>query len=69
VDELGRSTGLERPRMNTEEFLSRSSELLGKSWGCEMRRESPEFREVYEKLDESLKTTHKKKKRYPNKNC
>jgi len=54
--------------MNTEEFLSRSSELLGKSWGCEMRRESPEFREVYEKLDQSLSTTHKKKKRYPNKN-
>ena len=30
----GTFTGLERPRMNTEEFLSRSSELLGTSLGA-----------------------------------
>jgi hypothetical protein len=29
VDELGRSTVLERPRMDPAEFLSRSCELLG----------------------------------------
>jgi hypothetical protein len=118
VDELGRSTGLERPRMSPADFLSRSSALLGTTagaiagpgkdreisreryiitalgierwgipakalaqlvgrmpeavsrWGsrgAEMRQESEEFREAYEKLDETLATNHLEKKRHPNK--
>jgi REP element-mobilizing transposase RayT len=118
VDELGRSTGLERPRMSPADFLSRSSALLGTTagaiagpgkgreisrkryiiaalgierwgipvkalaqlvgrmpeavsrWGsrgAEMRQESEEFRQAYEKLDEALATSHKKKQRHPNK--
>ena len=113
VDELGRSTGLERPRMDPEEFLSRACELLettataiaapgkGKeisrkryliaalgierwgmtakplaelvgrlpeavsrwgSRGAELRQESEEFREAYEKLDRDLVTRHKRRK-------
>ena len=105
VDELGRSTGLERPRMGPGEFLSRSCELLGTSpaaiagpgkgreisrkryliaalgierwgmtarplarlvgrlpeavsrWGArgaEMRQESEEFRQAYDRLDGAL---------------
>jgi len=111
VDELGRSTGLERPRMDPAEFLSGSCELLGTTaaaiagpgkgrevsrkryliaalgierwgmtarplaelvgrlpeavsrWGgrgAEMRQESEEFREAYEKLDRDLATHHKR---------
>ena len=37
------------------------------SRGAEMRQESLEFREAYEKLDETLSATHKDKKRFPNK--
>ena len=37
------------------------------SRGAEMRQESEEFREAYEKLDETLATNHIEKKRHPNK--
>jgi REP element-mobilizing transposase RayT len=113
VDELGRSTGLERPRMDPAEFLSRTCELLGTTtaaiaapakgreisraryliaalgierwgmtaqsmaklvgrlpeavsrWGsrgAEMRQESDEFRQAYEKLDRYLATRHTRRK-------
>jgi hypothetical protein len=113
VDELGRSTGLERPRMDPAEFLSRSCERLGtraaaiaapgkgreisreryliaalgiERWGmtakplaglvgrlpeavsrrgsrgAEMRQESEDFREAYEKLDRDLATHYRGRK-------
>ena len=113
VDELGRSTGLDRPRMDPAEYLSRACELLGTTaaaiaapgkgreisrkryliaalgierwgmtakplaglvgrlpeavgrWGsrgAEMRQESDEFREAYERLDGNLVTRRKMRK-------
>ena len=63
--------GIERwgiPAKALARLVGRMPEAVSRwgSRGAEMRQESEEFRQAYEKLDETLATSHKKKKRHPN---
>ena len=64
--------GIERwgiPAKAMAQLVGRMPEAVSRwgSRGAEMRQESEEFRQAYEKLDETLATNHMKKKRHPNK--
>jgi hypothetical protein len=65
--------GIERWRMTAKALAQldgRMPEAVSRwgSRGAEMRQESTEIREAYEKLDETLANSHRKEKGHPNRN-